>query len=114
MSAACSICFLNTINYIEVQNYFFGINGLSDLGRLVAAFVCLLFFLANFRAMNPRLQTERMMTNGGGGGGREDATKEGHRHAQAPDYFNLSDILSLHPTHHSPPPPPRGPPPNKS
>ena len=26
--AACSICFLKTINYIEVQLYLFGINGL--------------------------------------------------------------------------------------
>ena len=29
MLAACNICFLKTINYIEVQKYFFGINGLS-------------------------------------------------------------------------------------
>ena len=26
---ACSICFLKTINYIEVQKYLFGINGLN-------------------------------------------------------------------------------------
>ena len=29
MLAVCSICFLKTINYIEVQTYLFGINGLK-------------------------------------------------------------------------------------
>ena len=28
--AACSICFLQTINYLEVQKYLFGINGLKS------------------------------------------------------------------------------------
>ena len=31
MLAACSICFLKTINYVEVQKYLFGINGLREV-----------------------------------------------------------------------------------
>ena len=37
MLAACNICFLKTINLIEVQKYIFGTNGLS-VQRLKAKF----------------------------------------------------------------------------
>ena len=33
--AACNICFLKTINYIEVQKYLFGINKFIDNGKKV-------------------------------------------------------------------------------
>ena len=90
--AVCNICLIKTVNYIEVQMYLFGINGLNKIVRVRV--LCVLRHMAqNPRSNWPTWRRSSLKTNfsqrfqirnkirnmsrsflleGAGGGGRED------------------------------------------